>query len=54
MKYKFNLKIQILYGIFGFAIALGIIYLATRNLDWIGSSVVGLINFIISGFYTTN
>lgn len=54
LKYKFNLKVQLAYGIFAFLLSLGILYLFLKQLDWITASIVGIANFIISGYYTTN
>jgi len=52
MKYKFNFVFQFFYGIFGFLLALVIIYLFTKEWDWIASVIIGVSEFIISGFYT--
>ena len=54
MKYKFDLKIQLLYGIFGFLFVLVIVYLLTKDIDWFSSIAIGLFNFAVSGFYVNN
>jgi hypothetical protein len=53
MKYHFNLKLQVIYGVVGFGMALGLLYLFLGMLDWTGSAIVGAVNFAISGFYAT-
>lgn len=52
MKYKFNLKIQLIYGVTGFILSLLIIYLFIKSFDWLSAGIIGLFEFIISGFYT--
>jgi hypothetical protein len=52
MKYNFNLKLQAVYGITGFIMTLGLLYLFTHKLDWFTSSIIGVTNFAISGFYS--
>ncbi len=52
MKYKFNLKVQALYGLVGFATALVILLLASGELNLVAAATVGACNFIVSGFYT--
>jgi hypothetical protein len=52
MKYKFNFAIQLIYGIIAFAVSFLILYLLTREMDWITPSIIGVFEFIISGFYT--
>jgi hypothetical protein len=54
MKYKFNLKIQSIYGLIGFVSSLIILYLFTKQIDWITSLIIGIANFITAGFYTTS
>ena len=54
MKYKFDLKIQAMYGIFGFLTVLIVLYLFTKQLDFFSSIIIGIANFAISGFYTQN
>ncbi len=51
MKYKFNLKIQIVFGIISFLSALGILYLFTGKLDFLTSTIIGIMNFVVAGFY---
>ncbi len=51
MTYNFSPKIQLVYGIFGFLLTLGILYILLNELNWIASIIVGIANFIISGFY---
>lgn len=53
MKYKFNLKIQSMYGLLGFFSALFVIYIVTKKLDWITPISIFIINFVIGGFYTS-
>jgi 1,4-dihydroxy-2-naphthoate octaprenyltransferase len=53
MKYKFNLKIQLVYGIISFALSLLIIYAFTKQLDWITAGLIGIFEFFFAGFYTT-
>ena len=52
MKYQFNLKLQLIYGVIGFILSLIIIYLFLGNFDWLTSGIIGLFEFIIAGFYT--
>lgn len=52
MKYRFNLIFQLFYGIIGFGIAMLIIYLFTKQINWIASGIIGISEFILSGFYT--
>jgi 1,4-dihydroxy-2-naphthoate octaprenyltransferase len=52
MKYKFNLKIQLIYAVVTFAVSFLILYLFTKEFDWITPSIIGVFEFIIAGFYT--
>jgi hypothetical protein len=52
MKYCFDFKTQMIYGIVAFIFALIIIYLLTKEVNWIVSIITGVFNFIISGYYT--
>ncbi|MCZ7355573.1 MAG: hypothetical protein O8C66_07495 [Candidatus Methanoperedens sp.] len=49
LKYKFNPKMQLAYGIFGFLSAIIIIYIFTHTINWGVGLGVGTGNFIISG-----
>ena len=51
MKYQFNLKMQLAYGIITAILALFIVYLFTKRIDWITTAIVGIANFFISGYY---
>lgn len=53
MKYKFDLKIQSVYGLVGFISSGVILYLFTKQVDWVTPLLVGIANFIIAGFYTS-
>jgi hypothetical protein len=52
MKYCFDFKMQLVYGIITFLSALAILYMFTGEINWIAYTVVGIITFIVSGFYT--
>lgn len=52
MKYKFSFFFQLSYGVVSFAMALLIVYLFTKQLNWIAAGIIGVSEFIISGFYT--
>jgi hypothetical protein len=52
LKYHFNFLFQLIYGIVGFVAALLVIYLITRELNWITSGIIGVSEFLIAGFYT--
>lgn len=52
MKYCFNLKFQLKYGILTFLLALAIIYIFTKKIDWITPLIVGVFEFAISGYFT--
>lgn len=52
MHYKSDLKLQAVYGIFGFLLSLAILYVILGKMDWIPSLVAGAGNFLVSGFYT--
>lgn len=52
MRYKFNLKIQLIYGLISFIAALLIVYLFIKSFDWLTAGIVGMFEFIVSGFYT--
>ena len=54
MKYCFNLKIQAKYGIVTFLLALAIIYLFTKKIDWISPIIIGVFEFAIAGYYTNS
>ena len=52
MKYRFDLKIQLIYGIIGFFMAFIILFLGTGEFNWIASFAIGIGNFAVAGFYT--
>ncbi|MFZ1971149.1 MAG: hypothetical protein WAU65_03155 [Candidatus Nanoarchaeia archaeon] len=52
MEYKFNFFFQLIYGIMAFAVAMVIIYLFDKRLDWIACGIIGISEFVIAGFYT--
>ena len=54
MKYCFNLKLQVMYGIVTFLVALSILYIFTKKLDFLTSVTIGLVEFIASGYFTIN
>ena len=51
MKYCFDLKTQLIYGVLGFILAVVIIYFLLGRVDWINAVIVGVANFFIAGFY---
>ncbi|MDD1673935.1 MAG: hypothetical protein LUP99_05960 [Methanomicrobiales archaeon] len=52
LHYKFNLKIQAAYGIFGFLVSLVILFLTISEVRVLAALAIGISNFLISGFYT--
>ena len=50
--YKFNPKLQAVYGVAGFLSALLVLYLILHSLEWLTALVVGIGNFLVAGFYT--
>ena len=52
MSYKLNLKTQLIYGVSAFLITFALVYLILKQTDFIASAITGIINFIISGYYT--
>ncbi len=52
LKYHFNFLFQLIYGVIGFGTALLVIYLITKEVNWISSGIIGVSEFIIAGFYT--
>ena len=52
MKYKFNFLFQLVFGAFGFGISLLVLYLFTREINWLSSVIAGISQFALSGFYT--
>lgn len=50
--YKFNLKIQLVYGVIGFLTSLAVLFLVLNEVRRIPAIVVGIGNFLVSGFYT--
>ncbi len=52
LHYRFDLKIQAAYGIFGFLISLAVLYLVLGQLSVLTALVIGIANFLIAGFYT--
>ena len=53
MKYKFDLRVQCIYGLSGLIFSFILIYLFTKQIDYITPLVVGAFNFGLAGFYTT-
>ena len=51
MKYKSNLKFQLMFAIIGFFVSLMIFYVFTKQIDWITAGIIGIVNFIAAGFY---
>jgi hypothetical protein len=51
MKYKFDLKMQLLYGAFTAISALAVLYLFNVSSAPITASIIGIINFAVAGFY---
>ena len=51
LRYKFDLKIQAVYGLIGFVLAAAITYLF-GGVDLLVAAVVGIGNFISFGLYT--
>jgi hypothetical protein len=43
---------QALSGILAFCITLFVLYIILKKVDWITASIIGVVNFIISGYYT--
>jgi hypothetical protein len=52
MKYEFNLKIQLIYAVISFAISFLVLYLFTKEINWITPIIIGVFEFILAGFYT--
>lgn len=52
LKYHFSFLFQFIYGIIGFGAALLVLYLMTKELNWISSGIIGISEFVIAGFYT--
>jgi len=52
MRYRFDFKTQMMYGVLSFLLALVIVYLLTNEMNWIVSIIVGVFSFGVSGFYT--
>ena len=52
MKYRFDIKIQLIYGLAGFILSFLIIYFFVGKFDWLASTIIGLFEFALSGFYT--
>jgi len=52
LKYHFNFLFQLVYGVVGFGAALLVIYLINKDLSWISAGIIGVSEFVISGFYT--
>jgi hypothetical protein len=53
LKYKFNLKAQILSGIISFFLVAIITYLS-GDVNWPVAIVLGIVQFIMAGFYDYN
>jgi hypothetical protein len=51
MKYNFDFKMQAIYGIVTFLTSFAVVYMITKKIDWISPTIIGLINFIVSGYY---
>ncbi len=54
MKYKFDAKYQAIYALASFIVVLAVLYLFNGRFDWISATTVGMISFIVSGYYTNN
>ncbi len=52
MGYKFDFKTQAIYGLMGFFLTFLLILIFIRQVNLVASFIVGIFNFIISGFYT--
>jgi hypothetical protein len=52
MKYCFNLKFQLIYGIVAFLLVFGILYLFTKQINFITPIIVGVVEFVVAGYYT--
>ena len=52
LHYKFDPKIQAIYGIFGFLTTLAILFLILGRIELITALAIGIGNFLIAGFYT--
>jgi|GEM_PF-3635251 len=50
--YKFNLKLQLVYGIVGLLTSLLVLFLILGKIEWITALFIGLASFLVSGFYT--
>lgn len=50
--YKFNLKLQLVYGIVGLLTSLLVLFLILGKIEWITALFIGLTSFLVSGFYT--
>jgi hypothetical protein len=51
MRYRFNFMFQLIYGIVTFISCFAVLYLITKEVNWISPSILGITNFIISGFF---
>ena len=52
MAYKLNLRLQAAYGAAGFLASLVVLYLVLNRLEWLTAATVGIVNFLVAGFYT--
>jgi len=51
IKYTFNFRMQLIYGMIGILSTLIIIFIFTQDFNWLLAMVVGVGNFITSGLY---
>ncbi len=52
LQYKFDLKIQLAYGVLGFVLSLAILFLFLNKVMWIPALIGGIGNFLVAGYYT--
>jgi hypothetical protein len=52
MPYKLNLKMQAAYGLTSAVTALLVLYIVLSRLEWLTAAIVGVAQFLISGFFT--
>lgn len=50
--YKFDLKVQVLYGLIAAAASFAILYLILNRQEWVTSIIIGIGSFLVSGYYT--
>jgi len=52
LRYRFDLAVQAVYGIFGFLVSLAIMYLVLGEISMVSAVIIGIGNFLVAGFYT--